>query len=155
MNTINILYVDDEQSNLDAFDANFRRYFKVFLANSSFDAKAILDREEIHVLITDQAMPNEKGTQLLEHAFKNNPNQVRILITAIDTKETLQDAINSGHIFRYFHKPWDFNELYNAIMQAYQYYKIINKEKRIIEELEKTNEKLREIIKEQFNLFKS
>lgn len=68
---INVLYVDDESNNLIAFEANFRRNFNVFVAISSKKAKNILAKEDIHVLITDQRMPDTLGTELLADMVKN------------------------------------------------------------------------------------
>ena len=64
--TINVLYVDDEVNNLEAFRATFRRDFNVFTAISAKEAEAILDaNNDIHILITDQRMPEKLGTELL------------------------------------------------------------------------------------------
>ena len=60
-----VLYVDDEENNLFAFKAAFRRYFTVYTAVSANEAKVILTKHEIHVLITDQRMPGTLGTELL------------------------------------------------------------------------------------------
>jgi response regulator RpfG family c-di-GMP phosphodiesterase len=56
---IRILYVDDEENNLQAFKATFRRDFKVFLAISAKEGEDILSREEIDLIITDQRMPEK------------------------------------------------------------------------------------------------
>lgn len=58
--SINVLYVDDEENNLIAFKASFRRYFNVFTALSADEAKVLLNRHEISILITDQRMPGTK-----------------------------------------------------------------------------------------------
>ena len=79
---IRILYVDDEENNLFAFKAAFRRYFMVYTTVSADEAKIILAKNEIHVLITDQRMPGTLGTELLAEVVKEYPDQIRILLTA-------------------------------------------------------------------------
>lgn len=54
---IRVLYVDDEVNNLQAFKATFRRDYKIFLAESAKDGRALLLNEEIDIIITDQRMP--------------------------------------------------------------------------------------------------
>jgi response regulator RpfG family c-di-GMP phosphodiesterase len=141
-NQISVLYVDDEENNLIAFKASFRRDFKIYTALSALEAKEILSKNLIHVLITDQRMPVTNGSELLRQAVKENPDQMRILLTGFSDFDALTDAVNEGKIYRYLQKPWDDTELRNVIIEAYEIY--INK-KRMLERsiiLEKTNEQL-------------
>jgi len=141
-NQISVLYVDDEENNLIAFKASFRRDFKIFTALSALEAKEILAKNNIQVLITDQRMPVTNGSELLRQAVKENPDQMRILLTGYSDFDALTDALNEGKIYRYIQKPWDDTELRNVIIEAYEIY--INK-KRMLERsiiLEKTNEQL-------------
>ena len=101
---INVLYVDDEENNLVAFKATFRRNFKVFTALSAVDAKNILAENEIHVLITDQRMPVTTGSELLAQAVLDYPDQIRILLTGYSDIDALKDAINLGQIYCYLQK---------------------------------------------------
>jgi len=63
---IRILYIDDEENNLQAFKATFRREYKIFLAIGANQAREILKTEEIDLIITDQRMPEETGVEFLE-----------------------------------------------------------------------------------------
>ena len=116
---INVLYVDDEENNLISFDGSFRRYYNVFTAISAKDAKVILAKNVIHVLITDQRMPETKGTGLLADAFAKYPTQSRILLTGYADIEAVIDAINKGQVFKYLTKPWDENLLNECIKVGY------------------------------------
>ncbi|MEZ4761353.1 MAG: response regulator [Flavobacteriales bacterium] len=60
-----VLYVDDEQANLKAFRATYRRDFDVLTAASGQEALDLLDRETAHVVISDQRMPGMTGAELL------------------------------------------------------------------------------------------
>jgi len=117
-----ILYVDDEEINLSAFKASFRRDFKIFTALSADAAKVILDENDIHVLISDQKMPGTPGIELLEDALKKYPHQVRILLTAYSDFEILKRAVNNGHIYKFITKPWDDHALKLSIIEAYDLY---------------------------------
>ncbi len=67
MNTerIKVLYVDDEEGNLLAFRAGFRREFDVTTAKSGSEALELLERESPHVVVSDQRMPHMTGTEFL------------------------------------------------------------------------------------------
>jgi response regulator RpfG family c-di-GMP phosphodiesterase len=139
---INVLYVDDEENNLLAFKASFRRHFNVFTAISADEGKKILASQEIHVLITDQRMPGTLGTELLAQAVKENPDQIRILLTGFSDIEAIKDAVNRGQIYHYLQKPWNDKELKETIEQAYKVYHLKKKQQELSSQLMETNEQL-------------
>jgi response regulator RpfG family c-di-GMP phosphodiesterase len=51
---IKVLYVDDEENNLVAFKAAFRREFEIFTAIGGKEALEIVLKEVPEVIITDQ-----------------------------------------------------------------------------------------------------
>jgi response regulator RpfG family c-di-GMP phosphodiesterase len=136
---INVLYVDDEENNLSAFKASFRRHFTVFTAISADEGKKVLADNEIHVLITDQRMPGTLGTELLAQAVKDYPDQIRILLTGFSDIEAIKDAINRGQIYHYLQKPWNLKE---TIENAYKVYNLKKKQQELSEQLLVTNEQL-------------
>ncbi len=139
---INVLYVDDEENNLVSFKASFRRYFSVYTANAADEARAILDKYIIHILITDQRMPGTLGTELLAQAAKDYPSQIRILLTGFTDVEALKDAVNRGQIFRYIEKPWNDYELKKTIEEAFHIYHIKKEQEELNKKILLTNEQL-------------
>lgn len=139
---VNVLYVDDEENNLMAFKASFRRYFNVFTAISADDAKHVLVANEIHVLITDQRMPGTLGTELLAQAVLDYPDQIRIMLTGFSDIEAIKDAVNRGQIYHYLQKPWNDEELKKTISDAYQVYNLKKKQMELTTQLLQTNEQL-------------
>lgn len=128
---INVLYVDDEQQNLISFTATFRKFFNVFTALSAKEAEDILLKNNIHVLITDQRMPVKLGTELLADSVKKYPEQERIIITAFSETIEIKEAVKMGYAFRLFEKPWNDEELKDAIELGYQSYiwRVLRKKK--------------------------
>ncbi len=139
---IHVLYVDDEDNNLISFRASFRRHFTIYTALSVDEGNKILSENEIHVLITDQRMPGKLGTDLLAQAVKDNPDQIRILLTGYSDIEAVKDAINRGQIYHYLEKPWKEDELKKTIEEAYKVYNLKKKQKFFSEQLMATNEQL-------------
>ncbi|MBO9618922.1 MAG: hybrid sensor histidine kinase/response regulator [Niabella sp.] len=143
---INVLYVDDEQQNLNSFMAAFRRKFKIFLATSVPAAFETLEKEPIHVLVSDQRMPEITGVEFLKQAKVKYPNIPRILLTGYTDIEVLADAVNHGDIYRYITKPWDELEVVNSILTAYEHFKAAKDLEEKMEELQKTNDSLNRFV---------
>lgn len=119
---IKVLYLDDEQQNLFSFKAAFRFDIDVYTAITPDDAFDILKENHIHLVISDYRMPLMNGVKFLETVRKEYPNCVRMLLTAFTDIESVIEAVNKGHIFRYIKKPWDENELKLAFDEAYQFF---------------------------------
>lgn len=120
---INVLYVDDEENNLESFRATFRRDFNVFTALSAKEAKVILDSiKDIHVLITDQKMSGALGTELLVDAINTYPKQTRIILTAFPEDKDVQEAEKMQLVFAVIAKPWNFDELQELMIEGYNMY---------------------------------
>ena len=122
-----MLVVDDEPDNLDLLYRTFRRNFNVFKAESGIRALEILEAEgEVAVIISDQRMPEMKGTEFLSKTVSSFPNTVRIILTGFTDIEDLVDAINSGQVYKYITKPWDPNELKTVVQRAAETYELLN-----------------------------
>lgn len=119
---VKVLYLDDEQHNLNSFKAAFRRRYDVFIAINSDEAMQILSENEIHVLITDQRMPEITGVEFLEKVRKTYDKPVRILLTGYADIEAVIGAINKGKVFHYISKPWNDDEVIHAIESAHDVY---------------------------------
>ena len=78
---IHVLYLDDEPHNLSAFQAAFRRDFRVHTTTEPTDAVALLREHPVEVLISDQKMPNISGVEFFELIMNDYPDPVRMLLT--------------------------------------------------------------------------
>ncbi len=143
---IKVLYIDDEQANLTAFQASFRRKFTVFTASCVAEGMNVLNEEEVHVIIADQRMPHTTGVEFFRIIRNVIPNPIRILITGYTDIDSIIDAINSGEIYRYIKKPWDQTELEVAINQAYDTFNTRKDLNDKIIELQKTNDELNRFV---------
>lgn len=143
---IRVLYVDDEMSNLNSFKASFRRDFDVFVTNSPAEGLKILMEEEIHVILSDQRMPEITGVELLESAFQVKPDVPRIIVTGYTDVEDLIDAINRARVFRFIRKPWAMEEIKAIITDAYEMYSERNTEEEETRSLKKQNQQLEFIL---------
>ena len=132
-----ILVVDDEPDNLDLLYRTFRRDFNVFKADSGGSALEVLAAEgEVAVIISDQRMPEMKGTEFLSKTVPQFPDTVRIILTGFTDIEDLVEAINAGQVYKYITKPWDPGELKAVVQRAAESYDLL---KQRTEELRRAN----------------
>lgn len=125
-----ILYVDDEEKSLKYFTRAFEEHFRIYTAANAADGFRLLEqhKDEIGVIMTDQRMPGEKGVQLLEKARTLRPKIIRLLVTAYSDFEAAVDAVNSGAIYKYVHKPWDVPQLEMTLRRAIEFF-IVQRER--------------------------
>lgn len=121
-----MLVVDDEPDNLDLLYRTFRRDFNVLRAESGVVALDVLAAEgEVAVIISDQRMPEMKGTEFLSKTVPQFPDTMRIILTGFTDVEDLVEAINSGQVYKYITKPWDPNELKAVVQRAVETYDLL------------------------------
>jgi CheY-like chemotaxis protein len=121
-----MLVVDDEPDNLDLLYRTFRRDFQVLKAESGIQALEVLsDEGEVAVIISDQRMPEMKGTEFLSRTVPKFPDTMRIILTGFTDVEDLVEAINSGQVYKYITKPWDPNELKAVVQRAAETYELL------------------------------
>ncbi|WP_339866265.1 response regulator [uncultured Algoriphagus sp.] len=145
---IKILYVDDEENNLQAFKATFRRDYKIFIAISAKEGREILKQEEIDVIVTDQRMPEETGVEFLESIIPDFPDPIRILLTGYTDIQAVIDAINKGQVYHYLTKPWEEDYLRTVIKNAFEIYQLRRENEQLTKALIKSNDQLEFILRQ-------
>jgi DNA-binding NtrC family response regulator len=119
-----ILYVDDEQTHLDAFQSTFGSDYTIRTCLSGMEAIEIMNKEGDHypLLIVDQTMPGLTGIEVCKKIASIQPHTIRIMLAdSIDT-QFLLDAINSAQVHRVVVKPWKKDELKLILEKAFQEY---------------------------------
>lgn len=130
-----ILIVDDEPEMLYSLKNLLRREFDVHTASSGEEGMRILQEHEIHLVMTDQRMPQMTGVELLHRMKTEFPGAMRLIFTGYADIKTVIDAINQGHVFRYITKPWDPEELVNALRDAGERYDQISKRNVLLQDM--------------------
>ena len=149
--TVKILYVDDEQGNIDYFKTVFRREYHVLTAKSGEEALQLLSEvEDISIVLTDQRMPRMTGVEFLKRVMELPVDPVRILVTGYADMETVIKAINQGHIFYYISKPWTYDEMKIVISKAVENQRLIHENKELLVNAERKEKEM--VISELENL---
>jgi DNA-binding NtrC family response regulator len=130
-----ILLVDDEPDILFSLRGLLRREFELHTAQSGAEALEVLRRHPVHVIMTDQRMPEMTGVELLRKARGEYPEAIRIVFTGYADIKSVVDAINHGQIYRYLTKPWDPDELCAMLHEACDHFDQIAERRRLLLDL--------------------
>lgn len=121
-----ILFVDDEEKARKYFHRLFGESFRILDAADGVEALAVFREhaDEIGVIVTDQRMPNQTGSEFLAQLGDQARNVVKILSTAYADLEAAVDSVNRGGIYRYVSKPWDIPDMELTLKRALELYEI-------------------------------
>jgi DNA-binding NtrC family response regulator len=101
-----ILYVDDDEPNLDSFRLILDESYPLFTAGDHHAALQVLRQHpEIGVAIVDWRMPGMNGTQLIHKMKESRPDLACILFTAYLSFELGSACARDPLIFKYVEKP--------------------------------------------------
>lgn len=118
-----VLFVDDEEQALEYFAEVFADDFNILTAANAEAAWQVLQEQGDHiaVLISDQRMPGQQGSDLLGRVRLQFPHVVRILTTAYSDLASAVAAVNMGGVFRYLTKPWELDEVRGTLLRAMEF----------------------------------
>jgi DNA-binding NtrC family response regulator len=130
-----ILVVDDEPDILQSLKGLLRRDFEVHTANSGAEAIGVLQEFPVHVVMTDQRMPQMTGVEFLRRVKTDHPGAIRVIFTGYADIQAVIDAVNQGNVFRYVAKPWNPDELIEALHEAGRVYDRLSERERLLSDL--------------------
>src|SRR5262245_11465559 len=113
-----ILYVDDEPSNLIVFEAAFDEQFHVITCKSAEEALTYLQQHPVPVVGADQRMPEMTGVEMFVRVRRLYPHTQRVILSGYTDSDAAIDAINQGQIFQFVRKPWQRFELLSVLQRA-------------------------------------
>src|SRR5262245_43078396 len=92
--------------------------FEVLTAESAEAAREILQRLSVDLVLAEQQLPGQSGVELLEWVRSHSPKSVRLLMTGMHRFEDAVDAFSFGQVSRYLIRPWNSEELLQALRGA-------------------------------------
>jgi response regulator RpfG family c-di-GMP phosphodiesterase len=141
--TATLLCVDDEPNILSALRRLFRPHgYRVLTADSGAAGLALLEQEQVDLVISDMRMPQMDGAAFLEQVRLRQPDALRLLLTGYSDITSIHAAINRGEIYRYLTKPWDDNDILLQVKHAVERRALEQLARRQAEELRALNASL-------------
>ena len=141
-----ILCVDDEENVLHALKRLLRKEdYRLFTASSGAEGLETLKQNDVHLIISDQRMPEMSGTEFLARVKEAYPDTIRIVLTGYTEVDSITESINKGNIYKFFLKPWNDQNLKLEIKQALKQYDLIEANKMLHEKVLKKNQELNSV----------
>lgn len=139
-----LLCVDDEENVLKALKRSLHSEgYRILTASSAPAGLALLEQNEVNLVISDQKMPEMNGVEFLALVRQRFPNTMRILLTGYTDIDSVIEAVNKGNVYRYFLKPWDDFALRMEIRQALNHYHVESLNRLLQKRIQEQNESLR------------
>lgn len=133
-----ILLVDDEPHVTDALSRHFpKRRFQILKANCAAEAYEVLERHCVDVVVSDERMPGESGSEFLAGVRRRFPNTIRIILSGQASLEAAVRAINEGEVYRFFLKPCNPTDLIFTIQQALDHKRLEERSRELLSEFRK------------------
>lgn len=118
-----ILIVDDEPRTREGIKRMLDKWAEgqhhIITAANGIEALEMIERQKVHILLTDIRMPGISGLQIMEKLKDKGGSPVIIVISAYPEFEYAQKAIGFG-VINYLLKPISKSQLINVIEEAIQ-----------------------------------
>jgi len=116
--TLGILVVDDERTLRYALKEGLSEEgYRVETAGDVASALAILNREEFHLALLDQKLPDGSGLEFLREIRSRYPDMQVVMMTAFGKFENAVEATKAG-CFDYIGKPFELDHMKLVIKNA-------------------------------------
>jgi signal transduction histidine kinase len=137
-----LLVVDDEPDLVHSVQDLLRYDYRVLGATRAAEGLRIMEQEPVHIVMSDQCMPEMTGVEFLSRLRQRYPDTVRLLFTAYADIKAVINAINQGMVYRYITKPWEPQDLLAVLRQAAEYYDLRAERKKLLREVQEKNNQL-------------
>jgi len=121
-----VLFVDDDEIMLRSLERGlFDEPYDKRFAKSGAEAVEALQREEVHVIVTDMCMPGMGGLELLKTVKQTYPRIVSVVLSGFAPTADLMSPVHQIEIFKFVCKSLKLEEhLKPAIRQAMNRYNL-------------------------------
>lgn len=147
-----ILIVDDEEHNLITLSDLLSEEYEILSAASGKDALEVInsceDPERIHLIISDQRMPEMQGVDFLAKTIPILPKTIRMILTGFTDVEAMISSINEANIYRFVLKPFNQEDMLLTVRRALETYQLEMDNLNLMEELKQTNLNLEKTVEE-------
>jgi type II secretory ATPase GspE/PulE/Tfp pilus assembly ATPase PilB-like protein/FixJ family two-component response regulator len=139
-----LLFVDDEEGVVNALKRIFlAENYRILTARSGHEALAILESEDVQLVVTDHRMPGMSGAQLLKEIKNRWPSVIRIMLTGFADVQSVMGAVNEGAVYKFITKPWNDEDFRLTVSLALQQYVLIKENRKLKEVNKKQQEKIK------------
>ena len=147
--THTLLLVDDEGANLEGLARILESDYHILTAIDGVNAleiiKSLPPSEQIHLVISDQRMPNMTGVELFEQLVQLSPNSIRMILSGFADMTTILDSINRGSVYKFLSKPVDPNDIRVTVRRALETFELTRKSRALLNKFKEQENKIKEL----------
>lgn len=130
-----IFYLDDETTCLAVFQDMFGEEYDVRTAATLDAARAMLFERPADIVISDQRMPEIKGTEFLREVAAASPDSFRVMLTGSAVVNDVFREISVGVVNLFISKPWTEQDMRQMLERASASFELRNKTRQAREAL--------------------
>jgi DNA-binding NtrC family response regulator len=112
-----ILIVDDEKHTRDGLRASLEDSFDVYVAASGAEARGVLERTDVDLVLTDLRLGGEDGMALIDEMLKRPKPPIVIMMTAYGSVDAAVEAMKRG-AYDFITKPLNIDRVEILIRRA-------------------------------------
>jgi two-component system response regulator HupR/HoxA len=139
-----VLVIDDEPRSVEALRRTLEDDFDVLTAAAADEARAILEREFVQIILCDQRMPGTSGIEFLKQVRARWPDPVRIVLSGYTDSADIIAGVNDAGIWQYLLKPWSPEQLVLTLKGAAEAWELHRETQRLSLELRQSPQVVRE-----------
>ena len=129
-----ILFVDDEAGVLSAMRRIFQEEnYRLFTAPGGAEAIAVMEKEQVSLVVSDHRMPGMTGAELLKTIKERWPQTIRIMLTGHADVNSVMGAVKEGAVYKFVTKPWNDEDLRLTVSLALQQYVLMQENRNLME----------------------
>lgn len=113
-----VFYLDDDASQLEVFREMFGGEYFVRTSTSLGEALGVLAECGAEIILSDQRMPEVRGTEFLRAAALACPESARVLLTGEITVGEVLPEVSAGTVNFFVAKPWTEDEMRETLERA-------------------------------------
>ena len=155
LNLPTVLVLDDEQRSVESLARILDEDFDVHCATDIAEAREILQREWVQIILCDQRMPEMSGVEFLAEVREQWPAVIRMIISGYTDSADIIDAINTAGIYHFISKPWQPADLVLKLQNAAQLFQLQRQNEQLSIELKLRPETLADELNEKRRLLQA
>jgi len=114
---IRVLVVDDHRDVRDSLEAILKPCYIPLKAASGAEARRLMAKQEIHVVLLDILLPDANGLDMLRQIKTMSPEIEVVMISGLKEVSTAVKAMKTG-AYHYLSKPFDVAEVRSVVQKA-------------------------------------
>lgn len=113
-----VLLVDDDSKVLRALERHLEEEFSVYTAISAAEASIIVARQEVDLVLSDNLMSGELGTEFLEKVNAQYPHIKLLMLSGYIPEAAAKRLVSDHGVYRVLTKPCNATDVADAIRNA-------------------------------------